>query len=347
MSIESSSSNSENNGITTVFENEKLIIACGSAHPELAHAVADMLDVVINDPVSRFGDNEINVRFANNLRRKELVIIQPTVPPNVDTHYMEIFVMADAAKRGSVDSVTAVLPYFGYARQDRKAAPRTPITSALMANLLTIAGVHRLVTLDLHAEQAAGAFHAGPWDNLYADPLFLQRLEQDGYNLSELVWMAPDLGGVKRADRYGKSAESPHRAVAFKQRDFNAADQSTTYGMYGDVNHRDVIIVDDLSSSVKTLRDAAIAAEAEGANSVAAIVTHGVFEGQEAINNIQHPTLEAVYTTDSLPPKSVIQALDKVHIITIAPLLAEAIARNQTGESISEIMHNFNPRHVS
>lgn len=335
----------ENNGIETVFENDDVIIACGSAHPELARTVGNILDVVVDEPVSRFGDNEINVRFKHNLRRKDLVIIQPTVPPDIDTHYMEIFIMADAAKRGSVENITAMIPYFGYARQDRKAAPRTPISSALVTNLLTTAGVNRLMTLDLHAEQATGAFD-GPWDNLYSDPLFIERLRQDGYDLPNAVWMAPDLGGVKRAERYGKSAASPYRAVAFKSRDFDAADQSTTHGMYGNVRHRDVIITDDLSSSVKTLRDAADVAISEGANSVAAIVTHGIFAGQEAINNIQDPSLQAIYTTDSLPQQAAIQSLSKVHIITIAPLLAEAIARNQTGESISEIMHSFNPRYT-
>jgi ribose-phosphate pyrophosphokinase len=279
--------------------------------------------------LSRFSDGEMFCRIAENVRGLDTFVIQPTCAPANDT-LMELLIMCDALRRASAGSITAVLPYYGYARQDRKVAPRTPITAKLVADLLEIAGVTRAVCVDLHAGQIQGFFRF-PTDNLYALPVFLGYLKQNFDQRA--VFISPDAGGVERARAYSKQLGAT-LAIIDKRRE--AANVSEVMHLIGDVVDRDCIIVDDMIDTAGTLCNAAKAVKDGGARRVVACATHGVLSGA-AVRRINESVLDSVIVTNSILPTEVIRGCSKIQYLSIAPLLAEAIRRIDSKDSLSSL----------
>lgn len=302
----------------------------GSANVELAAEISSVLGIrVAEAKLSRFSDGEMFCRIAENVRGLDTFLIQPTCAPANDT-LMELLIMCDALRRASAGSITAVLPYYGYARQDRKVAPRTPITAKLVADLLEIAGVTRAVCVDLHAGQIQGFFRF-PTDNLYALPVFLDYLKQNFDQRA--VFISPDAGGVERARAYSKQLGAS-LAIIDKRRE--AANVSEVMHLIGDVVDRDCIIVDDMIDTAGTLCNAAKAVKDGGARRVVACATHGVLSGS-AVKRINESVLDAVVVTNTIPPNERTRSCNKIHYLSIAPLLAEAIRRIDSKDSLSSL----------
>lgn len=302
----------------------------GSANVELAQEISKVLGSRIAEAkLSRFSDGEMFCRIAENVRGLDTFVIQPTCAPANDT-LMELLILCDALRRASAGSITAVLPYYGYARQDRKVAPRTPITAKLVADLLEIAGVTRAVCVDLHAGQIQGFFRF-PTDNLYALPVFLGYLKQNFDHRA--VFVSPDAGGVERARAYSKQLGAS-LAIIDKRRE--AANVSEVMYLIGDVTDRDCIIVDDMIDTAGTLCNAAKAVKDGGARSVVACATHGVLSG-DAVKRISESALDAVIVTNTIPPSEAIRQCSKIQYLSIAPLLAEAIRRIDSKDSLSSL----------
>jgi ribose-phosphate pyrophosphokinase len=302
----------------------------GSANTELAAEIASVLGIRLAEAkLSRFSDGEMFCRIAENVRGLDTFVIQPTCAPANDT-LMELLIMCDALRRASAGSITAVLPYYGYARQDRKVAPRTPITAKLVADLLEIAGVTRAVCVDLHAGQIQGFFRF-PTDNLYALPVFLGYLKQNFDQRA--VFISPDAGGVERARAYSKQLGAT-LAIIDKRRE--AANVSEVMHLIGDVVDRDCIIVDDMIDTAGTLCNAAKAVKDGGARRVVACATHGVLSGA-AVRRINESVLDSVIVTNSILPTEVIRGCSKIQYLSIAPLLAEAIRRIDSKDSLSSL----------
>jgi len=307
------------------------ILVSGRANTALAHAIGKKLDLEVHEPVSIFADGEIRVRIEPNLRRRHVFIIQPTSSP-VNDSLMELLFMIDAAKRASAAEVTAVIPYFGYARQDRKEMARVPISSSVVTSMLTSTGVDRIVTVDIHSEQQEG-FTQKPWDNLYGSYSLIPAIKQR--KLKDLVVAAPDKNGMLRATAYAKLLGAEDVALVYKQRDVKLNNVSDTLDMIGDAQGKDVLIVDDMIDTGGTIAHAANFLKKRGAKSVRVAAVHGLFSG-EALQKIGDSEIEEVLITDSIAQRAEVQKHSKIAIISIAPLLAEAIRRIKTGESISK-----------
>jgi ribose-phosphate pyrophosphokinase len=302
----------------------------GSANGELAEEISKVLGIrVAEAKLSRFSDGEMFCRIAENVRGLDTFVIQPTCAPVNDT-LMELLILCDALRRASAGSITAVLPYYGYARQDRKVAPRTPITAKLVADLLEIAGVTRAVCVDLHAGQIQGFFRF-PTDNLYALPVFLGYLEQNFDHRA--VFVSPDAGGVERTRAYSKQLGAS-LAIIDKRRE--AANVSEVMYLIGDVEGKDCIIVDDMIDTAGTLCNAAKAVKDGGAKRVVACATHGVLSGK-AVERINASVLDSVVVTNTIPPNDAIRKCEKIRYLSIAPLLAEAIRRIDSKDSLSSL----------
>jgi len=290
----------------------------------LATKIAESFGTKLGESsVSVFSDGEFQPSFEETVRGNDVFIIQSTVPPS--DNLFELLLMVDAAKRASARRVVAVIPYFGFARQDRKDKPRVSIGAKLVANLLTAAGVHRVVTMDLHADQIQGFFEV-PVDHLFASTVFIPYLQQ--LDLSNLVMAAPDTGGTKRANAYAKYLNS-ELAICYKQR--KKANEIESMTVIGEVKGKDVIIVDDLCDTAGTLTKAADMMLDKGANSVRAICTHAVLSGK-AYENIEKSGLKELIVTDTIPLK---QKSDKIKVLTVSGLFADVINRVQNFESIS------------
>jgi len=307
------------------------LLACNS-NRELAEAVANQLSVhLIKAVVRRFADGEAFVEIEENVRGEDVFVLQSTSAPAND-HLMELLIAIDALKRGSARRITAVIPYYGYARQDRKSGPRTPISAKLVANLITRAGADRVLTIDLHAGQIQGFFDI-PVDNLFAAPLFSQHI-RDHYNDSKVMIVSPDVGGVVRA-RIIASRLGCDLAIIDKRREH--AGVSEVMNVIGDVAGRDCILVDDIVDSGGTLVNAAHALLDRGrANSVAAYVTHGVLSGQ-AVARIEASRLDAMIITDSILGTQAVIESQTIRSISIAPLMAAAISRIHMEQSVSSL----------
>ncbi|MFZ5553985.1 MAG: ribose-phosphate pyrophosphokinase [Bacteroidota bacterium] len=273
--------------------------------------------------VSVFSDGEFQPSFEETVRGKDVFIIQSTVPPS--DNLFELLLMVDAAKRASAKRVVAVIPYFGFARQDRKDKPRVSIGAKLVANLLTAAGVNRIVTMDLHADQIQGFFEV-PVDHLFASTVFIPYLQQ--LSIPNLVMAAPDTGGTKRANAYAKYLNS-ELAICYKQR--KKANEIESMTVIGEVKGKDVVIVDDLCDTAGTLTKAADMMLDKGANSVRAICTHPVLSGK-AYENIAKSGLKELIVTDTIPLK---EKSEKIKVLTVSGLFADVISRLQNFESIS------------
>lgn len=312
---------------------DEYILLAGSANPNLAKAIGKELKMQVHEPVTLFADGEIRVRIMPNLRRRKVFIIQPTAPP-VNDYIMELLFMIDAAQRGSASEVVAVIPYFGYSRQDRKEMPRVPISSSVVAGLLVHAGANRLLTLDIHSEQQEG-FIQKPWDNMYGSSSIIPAIKKR--KLKNLVVAAPDKNGMLRATAYAKLLGAQGVALVYKERDVTLNNISDALEMIGDVSGKDVLIVDDMIDTAGTIAHAANFIKKKGAKSIRVTATHGLFSGN-AMKNISDSAIEEVIITDTIAPRLEVSKHPKISIVTVAPLLAEAIRRIQTGESISSLI---------
>lgn len=303
-------------------------ILAGTAHRSLAEQIAAKVGKKLCDvEISRFPDGEIFVKIAENVRGDDVFIIQPTsYPPN--ENLMELLIMIDATKRASASRITAVLPFYGYARQDRKDQPRVPITAKLVANLLVAAGTNRLLTMDLHAQQIQGFFDI-PVDHLYAAPVFVRYLREK--KLENLVVVAPDTGGMKLASAYADMLDA---GVAVVGKERKSAEQVSATHLVGDVKGRNTVLVDDMTSTAGTLIAAAEILEKAGAASIRAMVSHSLLNEKGVARLNQSPILEMV-TTDSVPARC--EVGEKVKVLSVAGLLAEAICRIHENNSVTSL----------
>jgi ribose-phosphate pyrophosphokinase len=309
----------------------RVSIFTGNANPELAQEIAHVLNTPLGQArVSRFSDGETFCEIRENVRGVDTYVIQPTSSP-VNDNLMELLIMCDALRRASAAGITAVIPYYGYARQDRKVAPRTPITSKLVADLLVAAGVTRVLCVDLHAGQIQGFFNI-PFDHLYALPVFLEDYLQKRFT-ADSVFVSPDAGGVERARAYSKRLGAT-LAIIDKRRD--RPNVSEVMHLIGDVRGRDCIIVDDMIDTAGTLCNAARAAMDYGARRVVACATHGVLSGP-AVQRIEQSPLEEVVVTNSFPLSEEARACKKIRVLSIGRLLGEAIRRIHNSDSVSSL----------
>ena len=303
----------------------------GNSNRVLTEAVARYLNIQIGRAsVRRFADQEIFVEIQENVRGEDVFVLQSTSYPAND-HLMELLIMIDAFRRSSARRITAVIPYFGYARQDRRASGRTPISAKLVANLITRAGADRVLTLDLHAGQIQGFFDI-PTDNLFAVPVMARDVKQK-IKLSNVMVVSPDVGGVVRARALAKRIDA-QLAIVDKRRE--RPGESEVMNIIGDVAGKDCVLYDDIVDSGGTLCNAADALLADGAASVTAYITHGVLSGG-AVARIAGSKLKELVITDSIQPSSSVEAAENIRVISIADLIGEAISRTATEESVSSL----------
>ncbi|WP_208541520.1 ribose-phosphate pyrophosphokinase [Bartonella capreoli] len=304
---------------------------CGNSNPHLAKNIANYLNISLGEAtVKRFADQEIFVELHENVRGEDVFVLQSTSYPAND-HLMELLIMIDALHRSSARRITAVIPYFGYARQDRKPGPRTPISAKLVANLITQAGAHRVLTLDLHAGQIQGFFDI-PTDNLYAVPV-ISRDVKTRYSLENVIVVSPDVGGVVRARSLAKRLNSL-LAIVDKRRE--RPGESEVMNIIGNVAGKDCLLLDDIVDSGGTLCNAASALLKHGANSVTAYITHGVLSGN-AIERITNSEMKELVITDSIMPTTKIEQARNIRVLAIADLIGEAIARTAAEQSVSSL----------
>lgn len=302
-------------------------IFSGSSNPNLAQKIADYIGTSLGGlDKKRFSDGEIWVKFRENIRGRDVYLVQSTHNPA--ENLLELLIMLDAAKRSSVSTVTAVIPYFGYARQDRKDQPRVAITAKLVANLISVAGADRVITMDLHAAQLQGFFDI-PSDHLYASPVFLDLWRNRAENL---VVVSPDMGGIKLARSYAKKLNA-QLVVIDKRRP--KPNQAEVMNIIGDVEGKDILLVDDLIDTGGTFVSAIEALKAKGAQKIYGAVTHPVLSGN-AVDRIEQSELTKLYVTDSIPLSENVKTT-KIEVRTASGLLAEAIRRTHNFESISSL----------
>jgi ribose-phosphate pyrophosphokinase len=306
-------------------------ILAGNSNPPLAEAISAYLNLPLTQAsIRRFSDMEVFVEIQENVRGEDTFVIQPTSYPAND-HLMELLVTLDALRRGSARRITAVVPYFGYARQDRKSGPRTPISAKLVANLIAVAGADRVLTIDLHAGQIQGFFDI-PLDNLFAAPVLTKDMDER-FDSEQLMIVSPDVGGVVRARAYAKRLNAD-LAIIDKRRE--RAGVSEVMNIIGDVKDRRCILVDDIVDSAGTLCNAAEALIQAGATTVSAYVTHGVLSGG-AVARVTSSPLETLIITDSIMATEAVRVSHNIEQLTIAPLMAEAIRRISEETSVSSL----------
>ncbi|SCB26021.1 ribose-phosphate pyrophosphokinase [Rhizobium multihospitium] len=306
-------------------------VFAGNSNRHLAEAICNYLNVPLGRAsVRRFADQEIFVEIQENVRGEDVFLVQPTSFPTND-HLMELLIMIDAMRRSSARRITAVIPYFGYARQDRRASGRTPISAKLVANLITEAGADRVLTLDLHAGQIQGFFDI-PTDNLYAVPILTRDIKAH-YDIGNVMVVSPDVGGVVRARALAKRLDCL-LAIVDKRRD--RPGESEVMNIIGEVAGKDCILIDDIVDSGGTLCNAAEALLAQGAASVTAYITHGVLSGG-AVTRVANSKLKELVITDSIQPTTAVLSAPNIRVITTATLIGEAINRTSQEESVSSL----------
>ena len=307
-------------------------LIAGNSNPELAQAMADYLSMKLTKTtIRRFSDQEIFVEVQENVRGEDVFLIQSTSTP-ANENLMELMITLDALKRASARRITVVIPYFGYARQDRKPGPRTPITAKLVANLITTAGANRVLTVDLHAGQIQGFFDI-PLDHLYARPVIVEDIKKQYADLSNVVVVSPDVGGVVRA-RSLAGKLGADLAIVDKRRE--RANASEVMNIIGEVEGRDCILFDDIVDTAGTLCNAADALLEKGAKSVSAYVTHGVLSGP-AIERVSKSRLTSLVVTDTIALTAAAKQCSTIRIVSIAPLMAEGIRRISEESSVSSL----------
>ncbi|MDR1855793.1 MAG: ribose-phosphate pyrophosphokinase [Desulfovibrio sp.] len=304
-------------------------IVTGSSNPELAKAICDHLGCQLTPTLATtFSDGELRIEIGDNVREDDVFVVQSTCPPAVNNNFMQLCLMLDALKRASAGRITAVVPYYGYARQDRKVSPRAPISAKMTADFLSVAGAGRMVTIDLHAGQIQGFFDC-PVDNIFAAPVILDSLRRLG---EQLVIVSPDAGGVERARAYAKRLNAP-LAIVDKRRD--QPNQATALHVIGNVKDRTTVIVDDMIDTAGTLVAGAEVLVANGASRVLACATHAVLSGPaiDRINGCE--ALSEVYVTDTIPLGEKLERCPKLKVISVAALLGKTIHNIHTGSSVS------------
>ncbi len=307
---------------------DALKVFSGTAHPLLARRVCSYMGAELGQAdISRFADGEISVEIVDNIRGADVFIFQPTFAPA--ENLLELLIMIDAVRRASAWRITAVIPYFGYARQDRKDRPRVPITAKLAANLITVAGAMRVLTMDLHSPQIQGFFDI-PFDHLFAAPVLIGYFEQKG--LPDLVVVSPDIGSVKMARAFAKRLGAG-LAIVDKRRP--RADVTEVVNLIGDVKGKNVLIIDDVTTTGSTLVQAAEALSREGARSIYACITHGVFCG-DALEKIERSPIVELAVTDSVP-HATHSLPPKIRTLSVAQLLGEAVLRIHEEKSLSSL----------
>jgi ribose-phosphate pyrophosphokinase len=303
----------------------------GTAHADLAREVASCLGIQLGDAtVATFSDGEILVRVNENVRGSDVFVIQPTSMP-VNDNIMELLLITDALKRASVGRITAVIPYYGYARQDRKVQPRVPISAKMIADLITAVGTNRVLTVDLHAGQIQGFFNI-PVDNLYASPILLDFIKKK-YDTDHLVIVSPDAGGVERARSFAKRLQC---SIAIVDKRREKANECEVMNVIGDVSGMDALILDDMVDTAGTMTQAAAALKEKGARNVSAACTHAVLSGA-AVERINNSAIVELIATNTIPLDSKKEQLKKLTVLSTASLLAEAIKRIHEESSISSL----------
>ena len=312
--------------------NKAITIFAGNANKPLAAEICNYIGMPEGrSKVSRFADGEIFVEIGESVRGVNCFIVQPTCSPANDT-LMELLIMIDALKRASAASIVALVPYYGYARQDRKVKPRTPISSKLVADLLTAAGANRVLSVDLHAGQIQGFFNI-PFDHLYATPVFKEALLRFGLGGPDTVVVSPDAGGVERARAYSKFLDCGI-AIIDKRRD--APNESKVYNLVGDVTGKRAILIDDIIDTAGTLCNAAQAVKDHGAKQVFAAATHGVLSGP-AMGRLNDSVLERVWVTNTINQEERVAVCDRLEVLSVGALVGEAVKRIHHGDSISSL----------
>jgi len=307
----------------------KLMVVSGNANPKLAKEICACLRVKLGDVlVGRFSEGEIRIKVNEDVRGKDVFVIQPTCPP-VNDNLMELLILLDALRRASAKRITAVIPYYGYARQDRKDQPRVPITAKLVANLLDNAGADRVLTMDLHAGQIQGFFDI-PVDHLFAINVFVEYIERMKFD--NLVVVSPDVGGIKMARAYAKRLSA---ALAIVDKRRISPEKAEVMNILGEVKDRDALIVDDLAATGGSLVEAASAIKKAGAKNIYAAISHGVLSGN-ANENIAQSVIKELFITDTIPFKPD-ESNKKIKVLSVAGLLAEAIRRIRKEESVSSL----------
>ncbi len=315
---------------------DKMLVFTGNSHPELAKSICQNLNIKLgNANVSRFSDGEINVEISESARGKDVYVVQPTCRPDVNGSIMELLIMLDALSRASSERITAVIPYYGYARQDRKVSPRAPISARLLADLISEAGAHRVLTVDLHAGQIQGFFKI-PVDNLYATADLCNALEAlDEVSNGDKVVVSPDAGGVRRA-RYLAHIMKGEVGLAIIDKRRSRPGHVASVNIIGEVEGKTAIMIDDMVDSAGTICAAAEALKSAGVNKVLAAGTHAVFS-PPAVERIRDSEIDRMLITDTIPLDDNARSVDKIQIVTIAPILARAMANIHIGGSVSSL----------
>jgi len=313
-----------------MVRSREIKIFSGNANQALAKDICQKMGIPLgNALVGRFSDGEINVQIVDNVRGMDVFVVQPTASP-VNRNLMELLIMIDALKRASATRITAVLPYYGYSRQDRKVQPRVPITSKLVADLITTAGANRVLTVDLHAGQIQGFFNI-PVDNLFAAPVLLEYLRSKKFN--NLTVVSPDAGGVERARAFAKRLNAA-LAIIDKRRD--KPNEAQVMHIIGEVNGHDCLLLDDMVDTAGTLTEGAAALKANGAGTISAACSHAVLSGP-AIKRINESSLEELITTNTISLDTKQQECRKLTVLSVAQLLADAITRIHEETSLSSL----------
>ncbi len=309
----------------------EMVLVTGTANPKLAASIAGCLGHPLAAAnVGRFSDGETRVELGQNVRGRDVFIIQPSSAPAND-NLMELLIMAEACKRSSAGRITAVMPYFGYARQDRKVAPRAPITARLVADLIQASGVERVLTMDLHAGQIQGFFNI-PVDNLYAQPVLLKYIRENLLT-DDTIIVSPDAGGTERARSYAKYLG---REIAIVDKRRQRANESEVMNVVGDVKGRRCILIDDMIDTAGTLTKAGVALKEQGAKSVFAVATHPVLSGK-AHSRLEQSVFEELCVTDCIPLRPELAALPMLKVLSVADLFAQAIRSIHFNDSISRL----------
>lgn len=307
-----------------------IFLFAGNSNPALAKKICEYLNLSLGGAkVTTFSDGEIQIEIHENVRSKDIFVVQSTCVP-VNDNLVELLLMIDAFKRSSARRITAVIPYYGYSRQDKKVAPRVPISAKLVADMLTVAGANRVITMDLHAGQIQGFFNI-PVDNLFSAPVLIKYIRSHfDHNLAVV---SPDAGGVERARAFAKRLDAD-LAIIDKRR--SAPNQAKAMAVIGNVSGKVAVILDDMVDTAGTLVEAAEALSREGAQEIHACCAHAVLSGQ-AVDRIQGSALKSVVVTDTIPLKSHAEACKKIHVLSIAELVGEAIIRSYHGDSVTSL----------
>lgn len=311
---------------------KRIVLVSGNSNPALAKKISDYLDVPLVDPqLVRFANGEIFCEMEKNVRGADVFVIQSTCTPVNDT-LMEMLIMIDALKRASADSITAVIPHYGYSRQDRKVSPRTPISAKLVADILTVAGATRVITMDLHAGQIQGFFNI-PFDNIFASPVIMNYIKQE-LMTDNTIFVSPDAGGVERVRHYAKKLKADIAMIDKRRTGKNVA---KAMNVVGDVKGKECIIIDDMIDTAGTLVEACKALKDHGATKVYACATHAIFSHPAIERITQSEALDKVIITDTIPLSKEAQENSKVVLLSVSELLAKAIHRTFNNDSVSSL----------